>query len=350
MNLNFLFESLATPKTNEDGLQYSAQIIPGFPYARIARDTEGNPSILFDVEGTLETQLPPNTRLKNLHFYRNLKCTIEESGKSRKRNLTVIGFTAEEKELQDHFLFVSQSFLDVLGKTPTRDAIATNLLRFIRVFQLLSSPAKKPVQGLWAELFLIESSRVPEVLLRYWHCSPNAIFDFSSNIENIEVKSTSMFERRHTFSHEQLSASNSRTYVASVFAELHLTGLNVFDLVRKICDRVEDRRLVERLHAMVFATLGQALEDANGFRYNYVVAGNSLLFFDSNDIPRIDQKDVPDGIVALKYTSDLTNIPSYLPQDISARGVRRIAGARPGPSRRRRRPRSSRLFRSYVAR
>ena len=82
----------------------------------------------------------------------------------------------------------------------------------------MSQPTKKALQGLWAELLVIERSKSPAYLLQSWHVSPNDKFDFNDGIDKIEVKSTRNVRRIHTFSLEQLHPNvNANLLIASVF-------------------------------------------------------------------------------------------------------------------------------------
>ena len=62
--------------------------------------------------------------------------------------------------------------------------------KLINLFTKFSKPALKTIQGLWAELLIIEQSKNPDYLIQSWHSSTTDKYDFNDGIDKIEVKST----------------------------------------------------------------------------------------------------------------------------------------------------------------
>lgn len=127
----------------------------------------------------------------------------------------------------------------------------------------MKNPPKKKIQGLWAELLVIEQSTQPETLINAWHSSPSAKYDFTLGRDKIEVKSTSSEERIHKFSFDQLHPSaNSRLLIASTIVRESgpaADGLSVKDLYDRIRQRVTAIDSQLRMYTIIAETIGSDL-------------------------------------------------------------------------------------------
>lgn len=63
--------------------------------------------------------------------------------------------------------------------------------QLIELFRAIAKPARKSLQGLWAELFLISQACQPAILVDAWHTAPEDSYDFAVDNQRIEVKSFS---------------------------------------------------------------------------------------------------------------------------------------------------------------
>ena len=168
------------------------------------------------------------------------------------------------------------------------------------------------VNGLWAELFLIENSKEPKELLKYWHNQPEERFDFNGGTERIEVKSSSNFERKHIFSAEQLNPpSDTQVLIASVFLKQHSSGKSIQDLIDAISSKIgNDLEIFDKLNSTILRTLGNSIEHSLGIKFDYDIASQSLKFFRHQDIDKIEVIHIPNNVSEVKYKSDLTNSKS----------------------------------------
>lgn len=318
MTLLNLFKSLDKP-SGEDSTAFVAKRIPDYEEFRIANNSEGFPVLLFSVSNPLYRNSLQNFRLKYLQIIHNLECKITESGKSEHKVLSVITFRSTDKVLQEYFLKVAEPFIQSLDRNPRQEQIVEIFLRFIEIFRVLGDAPKKTVQGLWAELLLICNAKSPEVLIDYWHAGPGEKFDFNSGKEKVEVKSSSNFTRRHTFSIEQLSPLHGeQVLIASIFTRSSDAGKNVFDLIDEIKARVNNTHLVSKLYRVTSATLGSSIEQALEVRYDLKVALDSLKFFKHQDVKRIDTTNISFEVTEIRFKSDLINIPSVNPISINS--------------------------------
>lgn len=310
MNLIDLFDKLVLPSGDEKVL--NALLVPNYPNFRIAIDHEGNPTLLLSVINKVKGSSLKNFKLKHLQLQQSVECKISEGGKECFQTFTVITFTNSERNLQEYFLRISESLIKALEINPTQQQVIDSLNKFIEVFRSLSDIPTKTIQGLWSELFLIDSSQNSKVLLNYWHNIPEEKFDFNSGEERIEVKSNSNFERIHTFSSEQLNPpTKCKVLIASIFIRQNSTGKDIGQLIESISEKIEyDIELTNKLNRVVCATLGNALEQSVKLKFDYKVAQDSLRFYRCQDISKIEEINIPNEVSEVKYKSDLSKINS----------------------------------------
>lgn len=310
MNLIDLYDSLSLPEN--DSKVFNAIPIPEYPNFRVAIDFEGNAVLLLSVSKRIKDLSLKNFRLKYLQLEQNLECKIYENDSFKFQTFTVITFRCSDRNLQEYFLRISESLVKTVGQNPTQQQVIDSLKKFVEVFKTLTDSPTNTVNGLWAELFLIENSTNPKELLNYWHNIPEEKFDFNAGTERIEVKSSSNFERKHIFSAEQLnppSESDTQVLIASVFLKQHNSGNSIQYLIDRISEKIDyDFDTVEKLNTIVFRTLGSSLEHSIGVKFDYDIAQQSLRFYRHQDIDKIEKVHIPNNVSEVKYKSDLTSI------------------------------------------
>ncbi len=308
MNLIELYDSLSLPEN--DSRVFNAIPIPEYPNFRVAIDFEGNPVLLLSVSKKIKDLSLKNFRLKYLQLEQNLECKIHENGSFKLQTFTVITFRCSDRNLQEYFLRISESLVKTIGQNPNQQQVIDSLKKFVEVFKTLTDSPTNTVNGLWAELFLIENSSNPKELINYWHNLPEEKFDFNAGTERIEVKSSSNFERKHIFSTEQLNPpSDTQVLIASVFLKQHNSGYNIHQLIDKISEQIGyDFEKVDKLNTIVFRTLGSSLEHSIGLKFDYDIAQQSLRFYRHQDIDKIEEIHIPNNVSEVKYKSDLTNL------------------------------------------
>ncbi|MEQ8416188.1 MAG: PD-(D/E)XK motif protein [Imperialibacter sp.] len=310
MNLIELFNSLDIPEN--DSKVFNAVPIPDFPNFRMGIDFEGNPVLLLSVAKRIKDLRLKNFRLKYLQLEQNLECKIFENESSKIQTLTALTFRCIDPNLQEYFLRISESLVKTIGQNPTQQEVVESMKKFLEVFKTLTESPANTVNGLWAELFVIENATDPKVLLNYWHNVPEEKFDFNTGLERIEVKSSSNFERKHIFSAEQLNPPHdSRVLIASVFLKQHNSGHNIQQLVERISEKLDsDFETIDKLTFVVFRTLGNSLEHSIAIKFDYEIAKQSLQFYDTSDIEKIEEINIPLNVSEVKFKSDLSNIKS----------------------------------------
>jgi len=308
MSLLDVFLEIEIPQTENPKL-FNAIALSDFPFAKIGVNYLGFPVILISSKFDKTHLSQKNIKLKYIELTHNLECKVSENGKSKIDNYSVIIFKSNEETMQGYFLGIAQSLLNALSKKPTQKEVFETFKNFIEIFRSLTETPTKTVQGLWAELVLIEQSKNPKTLINYWHNFPEEKFDFNADNEKIEVKSSSNLERVHIFTAEQLNPTiDSQVIIASIFTKQVSNGLTILDLLDRIDKRIVDIEFKEKIFKIVSRTLGNTFEQTTKIKYDYDLARNSLRFFRHQDISKVDRINIPERVSEVKFKSDLTNV------------------------------------------
>lgn len=316
MNLVEVFNSLEAPDTGNRNL-FNAITLTDFPFAKVATNTEGLPVILISsvADTTFITQ--KNIRLKYLELTHNLECKVSENNNTGFQNLTVIIFKSNQESLQQYFLRIAETLIKSLSAKPTQQEVFQTFKNFVEIFRTLSDTPTKTIQGLWAELFIIDIAKDSTTLLNYWHNIPEEKFDFNADTEKLEVKSSSTLERIHTFASEQLNPpTDKQVLIASLFVKQTTHGQSISQLANSIQHKVADNDLTEKLFTLISKTLGNTVEQSIKIKFDFDLAKNSLRFYRHQDIHKIEKINIPNKVSEVRYKSDLTELKSVNPNDI----------------------------------
>ena len=242
----------------------------------------------------------------------NRSCQLLNNKKKVEEGVyTIISLKTDSIDLQEYFLDVVYLVIKKLPQNPNLKELKVEVEKLINLFSKFSQPAIKTIQGLWAELLVIEQSNNPDYLIQAWHSSSTDKFDFNDGKDKIEVKSTSKSKRIHNFSIEQLNPNkNSSLIIASVFTVETGIGENIFDLVNSIESKLKDQKLSFRINEIIAQTLGKDFEKAFDIFYDYQLAIDSIAYFDSLNVPSINSNNIPKEINNVRFDSDLTDLPS----------------------------------------
>lgn len=317
MNLVETFNLLDAPETSNRNL-FNTITLTEFPFAKIAVNMEGLPVILILSVADTTFLSQKNIRLKYLELTHNLECKISENNKTHFQNFTVIVFRSNQEHLQHYFLGIAETLIKSLSAKPTQYEVFQTFKNFVEIFRTLSETPTKTLQGLWAEIFLIDTGSEPTTLLNYWHNIPEEKFDFNADTEKLEIKSSSTLERIHTFASEQLNPpADQQVLIASLFVKQATHGTSIAQLVNSIQQKITDNDLVKKLFTVISKTLGNTIEQSIKIKFDYNLAKNSLRFYRHQDIHKIERIHIPHKVSEVRYKSDLTELTAVKPNDLS---------------------------------
>lgn len=308
VDLKEIYDKLPLPQKTSPN-SFSAKAIKGYENHRVAKNFNDNPSLLIFISESNQDFFIANQNLFNIKVTHNVKCEIETDKKVSHNNFSVVSYIGQNDGVKDVFLKTCQVLIKSLGQSPSNKKIKQTVDKFIELFKAIKEPPRKSIQGLWGELFFIEHSDFPEKVILGWHSIPEEKFDFSFDKLRIEVKSSATESRTHHFSSAQLNPINDiEIIIASMHVNTSVAGLSVIDLVKKINSKLNDfPKQKEKLHLLVYSTLGIDVERVNEIKFNYELAKESLQFYKSEDIPKIESTNIPSEVSNVKFTSNLIN-------------------------------------------
>jgi len=300
-----IFADLQQKETiNKDS--FSAASLPFTQKHKIGISPEGYPMFFIECNNTNHS-LDINLEFISVLF--NRTCRLSESKKQSDSIYTIISLKTENIDFQQYFLEVVCIVLEQLPESPSHKQLKTEIQKLIELFSRFNRPPRRTIQGLWAELFVIEQAKYPEYLIQSWHSSPEDKFDFNDGQDKIEVKSTSAARRVHSFALEQLNPNrNSNLLIASVFVIQTGRGKNIFDLIDSICKRVQNLQLQFRLNEILSQTLGSDFDKVFDVYFDYQQALDTLAFFDFKDIPAINSDNIPEEVSNVRLDCDLSRV------------------------------------------
>ena len=318
-----VFESLPTPQPERPGATvFSARPVGTADTHRIAKQSTGAPALLISVSSsTGGVSRPAPIELENLQVQHDLDCAISQPDGARETGrFSVIRCKGDSRELHTYFLRVSEAIVQAIGPAPTIAQVAAAVDRLLELFSAMSLPAKKSVQGLWAEVYLVASGADPALLIQAWHAEPGDRYDFNDRARRIEVKSCTGSPRRHHFTLEQLTPPRgARVLIASLYAQRAGGGVSIADLVERIRSAVNDPELVLRLESIIAATLGDSWPNGLRDHFDEEVADDSLLFFRAEAVPSIADN-LPPELSQVRFIADLSAAMSTGKEEFESEG------------------------------
>lgn len=295
----------------------SSSVVDGFNIAslpsvknhKLGISPNGQPMFFIKCDDSTETK-SIDSNLEFISVQYNRECQLLTNKKKTADGIyTVISLKTDSIDLQEYFLEIVFLVVKKLSANPKLKELKIEVEKLINLFSKFSKPPSKTIQGLWAELMVIEKSKNPEYLVRAWHNSMTDKFDFNDGTDKIEVKSTAKSRRVHTFSLEQLNPNkNSNLIIVSVFAVETGIGKSIFDLVELIEKRVKENELAIRINEILAETLGTSFEKAFDVYFDYQLAADTIQYYQSNSIPAIEMKNIPKELSNVHFDSDLTDV------------------------------------------
>ena len=260
-----------------------------------------------------DNNLMQNLNAELLSVEYNVLCNIiDEDTVFDDQHFTIITLRSDNEQLQRMFIDVFLMMLDSLPQNPSNIQIASKVENLLSIFAKLKRRPIHKIQGLWAELLLIEQSNNPTTVARAWHSVPNSKYDFTMGGDKVEVKSTRSENRSHQFSLDQLNPSiNSRLLICSVIVResaLAETGLSVFDLYNRITQKVSDSEVRIHISEVIADTLGSDFYIAQEKHFDYIEGCDRLALYDYTSVPKISRDSVPEHISEVRFTADLSHL------------------------------------------
>ncbi len=283
--------------------------LPSVKNHKIGISPSGQPMFFIKCDNDFKVKtLDSNLEFISVQFNRecqliNMKSNVTEGV------YTIVSLKTDSIDMQEYFLKIVFLIVKKLSETPKLIELKIEIEKLINLFSQYSKAPTKAIQGLWAELLVIEQSKNPDYVIKSWHSSVGDKFDFNDGIDKIEVKSTSKSRRVHNFSIEQLNPNkNSNLLIASIFAVETGVGKSVFDLISLIERKIRDNALILKVNEIVAQTLGKDIEKSFDIFYDYQLAIDTIQFYEFRNVPSVNINSIPKEVSNLRFDSDLTDV------------------------------------------
>lgn len=302
-----IFQSLKQKSSIKKG-EINVESLKGKTNHKIGVSKEGRPLFFIKCDN-LDNLRSLDCNLEYIGIQYNRECQLNNNEENLNGIYTIVSLNTDSIELQEYFIEIVFLIVSNLSDTPFMKDLKMELDKLTNLFSTFSKPPLKTVQGLWAEILVIEQSNNPDYLIKSWHIFKGDKFDFNDGNDKIEVKSTSKSKRIHTFSIQQLNPNNnSQLIIASIFAIETGIGKNIINLIEDIEKRLKDKTLYFKLNEIVTQTLGKDFIKSFDMFFDYHFAVDNIGYYLGENIPRIDENDVPRDVINIRFDCDLTNI------------------------------------------
>jgi hypothetical protein len=288
----------------------NVESVPFSKFHKIGISSDGYP--LFFVKcNNLTKSIDLNLELISVIF--SQECSINEKENKSNEIYTIVLLKTLNRDLQQYFTDVFSIILQQIEPIPTEKELYREVRKVIDLFSTISKPPLKSIQGLFAELLVIEKSSNPEYLIYAWHVSPSDKYDFNDSKDKLEVKSTTKSKRIHRFSIEQLNNNpNSDLLIASTFVIETGTGKSILNLRDIIVSKISDMKVQLRLNEIIYKTIGNEYEKLGDIFFDYQQASDSLSFYKVKDIPSVHISAIPSQVSNVTFDCDLSYVQTVL--------------------------------------
>lgn len=308
MNLHSLYKTILLPASAGGVSTYSVKEVEAAPSYLLGKDASARPALL--VQTATIGRLLPAIKLKSFEAYFGVQCSLQNqtSGTTSAR-LAVIVCPAQDDETIRFFLSVCTSLIGLVGNRPEPDTLWAVANRIASLFQKLSRPPTRSVNGLFGELLTIWRSIDPVAMTEMWRAGPQARFDFAGVNLRVDVKTTTGRVRSHILSFEQANPpAGTLAIIASMFIERVGNGLSLGALLRDIEEMLSSKpQLLLKLQEQTAETLGDSLQASLELQFDLNLSRTSFRLFRALDIPAV-RGDLPAGVSSVHFTSDLSAI------------------------------------------
>ena len=307
---------------SDSGDLYIARMIDGRPRYRVAKDPEGNPTLLVAPEPSIDAPSVLPLELRNLSFRPRCMCRVRVEGAAESVEiLAVLKCTTDDPMLREYFLRSLSGTIAALPTTPTEEDIAAAVAELVELFRALEAPPRTSLQGLWCELFLIRHALNIRQVAVAWHADPRALHDFVAGPQRVEVKSTMGPHRTHRFRLEQLiSPHETDVVIVSFLLEESGRGISIAELWNEVSGRHElSVALGNRLSQILALGLGRDWRKERRVAFDPEAALKGLHLYNATMIPKVDSN-LPVEVSEVRFKSELTDTPPLSRADIVRRG------------------------------
>ncbi|OPB19181.1 PD-(D/E)XK motif protein [Pseudomonas fluorescens] len=277
----------------------------------LAKDMNGAP--IFLLHDASIPRYVPSIQFLYLNAQFHTTCSVHVAGTVIQDQFAVISCDSNAPDLYELFIKCFSAAIEELPLNSGTRELEESIQGLLDLFRVMSTPSGREIAGLWAELFIIDRSSDPLLLLNYWHSDTYEKFDFSWPGGCLEIKSTIRETRAHEFSMAQLQPPmNGEGYVGSILMQSLSGGVSIIDLANSIDDVASKYpALRKKLWSNIASALGNDFSEKIDRRFDISFSERNFMAFHMNDIPGLRQPIDP-RITGIRYSVSLNDVKSSL--------------------------------------
>ena len=248
--------------------------------------------------------------LEYIQLTHNQNCSILEDKNTKNKNFSVLKCSIENIRIKELFLKLLENIVLEMPNQISQKEISDLTRDIFDLFEKITKPSRETLIGLWGELFTINTSKNIDEFIKAWHPENTDKFDFYSQNQALEIKTTTSNDRIHNYSYEQLNVGNEKLVIGSLMLRYSRSGKSLDNLKKEILNQVKEQDLKNKFDLNYFKTIGDInQEDIDEFKFDYSYASENIKYFDLLNVPRLKEKPMA-GVKKIKFQSDLTGIKS----------------------------------------
>jgi hypothetical protein len=286
------------PITRPDGVNPNSIWIFGeLAYGFLGLDADGSLAGIFPVDGKLPV-VGRNAGAMRIDYREDVD--IEVGDKRWKSNCCIASVST--RDLDRSFRALAESVANELAAetSVTAARFGRAFSSWEQLFQRRRRLSLEEEQGLWGELYFLQSLEPIDVAVAAWRGPSAEDYDFLANGIALEVKTSRRFGHHHV-SHAQVvqAVSDGSAILVSIWVgEDSTRGITLPQLIQTIGDRTQDPMLFEEK----LLQTGYSHADAKLYDRGFIALDRPS-FFDMSLVPRVREFDP--GVTSLSYVVQL---------------------------------------------
>lgn len=186
---------------------------------------------------------------------------------------------------QVFFATLSNMISKFINQKSSFEQIKSDIEELLKIYEEMRDLSHASAIGLWGELYLILNSKDPKMWGDSYHQNTNDRYDFSFESFSLEIKTTELQRRVHSFSYRQLADPSGKLYIGSIMINASSGGQSLLELINDSRFFGLDCKSLNKARLKI---LNYTENNQSSIRKKYELANpeKGILFYDSVMIPR----------------------------------------------------------------
>lgn len=302
MDSNIILQSLRTlhPRPNRGDLSFSVcPLVAGASAGWIGQNQQSG--IAFLLRTSAQEARHPAIDLPLIRVRHGMRVEIDDGNTRREEVVSLLECLSHDDRTIELFTRAVGGVLPDNPNVVRSSDLGEIVEQLLALFRDFSYASDSEILGLWGELLILTYCSSPAKLATQWRSDISSRYDFGTEVEKLEVKTTTLPRRHHELAFRQAyPASGTIVAFASIMTEKVSHGTSVAALWHQVIARAPASQA--KIDRQCIRTLGRDWQDASETSFDLAMALSSLSVYSSSDIPRLQS--LPTGVLQARFTSD----------------------------------------------